>query len=508
MTGELQKEPTRFKRTGTIQKWKPDRDVFTDVIIPLESFMKILKRQAVVNSGVTFLLRDMTDGQEYSFCYPDGILGYIAEIDDEKGLTKPYSFDGIGKGKDRSDKPEYKVRSQIAFCFNNEINLLEYYHNSSYLEHGGAPDKAVKNSFTAEIDKQIRARDKYKNGESKITFQDIMDSLILVTSSFSTQTSYENQTKKAINNKYIQEFMSEIIREKLEIWFIENKPDADRVVEQLLINKRSRENAEKTRLNVKKKLMGSIDINNRVKKFIDCRSKDLSARELYVVEGDSALGSCKMGRDAEFQAIMPVRGKILNCLKSNYDAIFKSEIIVDLVKVLGCGVEIKTKHNKDLSSFDLDSLRWNKIIICTDADVDGFQIRTLILAMLYRLTPTLIEEGRIFIAESPLFEITHREKKEETTHFAYNEREKIEITGKYPPGSCSIQRSKGLGENEPEMMWKTTMNPASRRLIKVVPADAELTEQTFNLLLGDNLQGRKNHIEQNGYRYIDNLDIG
>lgn len=507
MTGELQKEPTRFKRTGTIQKWKPDRDVFTEVIIPLESFMKILKRQAVVNSGVTFLLRDMTDGQEYSFCYPDGILGYIAEIDEEKGLTKPYSFDGIGKGKDRSDKPEYKVRSQIAFCFNNEINLLEYYHNSSYLEHGGAPDKAVKNAFTAEIDKQIRARDKYKNGESKITFQDVSDSLILVTSSFSTQTSYENQTKKAINNKYIQEFMSEIIREKLEIWFIENKPDADRVVEQLLINKRSRENAEKTRLNVKKKLMGSIDINNRVKKFVDCRSKDLSLRELYVVEGDSALGSCKMGRDAEFQAIMPVRGKILNCLKSNYDAIFKSEIIVDLVKVLGCGVEIKTKHNKDLSSFDLDSLRWNKIIICTDADVDGFQIRTLILAMLYRLTPTLIEEGRIFIAESPLFEITHREKKEETTHFAYNERERIEITGQYPSGSCSIQRSKGLGENEPEMMWKTTMNPASRRLIKVVPADAELTAQTFNLLLGDNLQGRKNHIEQNGYRYIDNLDI-
>jgi len=506
--GELMKEPTRFKRTGTIQKWKPDREVFTEVIIPLESFMMILKRQAVVNSGVTFVLRDDQTGEEYSYCYPEGILGYINEISGESGMTKAYSFEGTGKGKDRDDKPAYKVRSQIAFCFNNEVNLLEYYHNSSFLEHGGAPDKAVRNAFTAEVDRQIRLRDKYKNGESKITFLDISDSLILVTSSFSTQTSYENQTKKAINNKYIQEFMNELIREKLEIWFIENKPDADRVIEQLLINKRSRENAEKTRLNVKKKLMGSIDINNRVKKFVDCRTKDLSVRELYIVEGDSALGSCKMGRDAEFQAIMPVRGKILNCLKSDYDVIFKSEIIVDLVKVLGCGVEIKTKHNKDLSSFDLNMLRWNKIIICTDADVDGFQIRTLILAMLYRLTPTLIEEGKVYIAESPLFEITYKDKKEERTLFAFDEREKAEIIKQYPPEYCYIQRSKGLGENEPEMMWKTTMNPVTRRLIRVLPDELQKTADTFDLLLGDNLQGRKNHIEKFGHLYLDQLDVG
>jgi DNA gyrase subunit B len=506
--GELMKEPTRFKRTGTIQKWKPDREVFTEVIIPLESFMMILKRQAVVNSGVTFVLRDDQTGEEYTYCYPEGILGYIYELSGESGMTKAYSFEGTGKGKDRDDKPTYKVRSQIAFCFNNEVNLLEYYHNSSFLEHGGAPDKAVRNAFTAEVDRQIRLRDKYKNGESKITFLDISDSLILVTSSFSTHTSYENQTKKAINNKYIQEFMNELIREKLEIWFIENKPDADRVIEQLLINKRSRENAEKTRLNVKKKLMGSIDINNRVKKFVDCRTKDLSVRELYIVEGDSALGSCKMGRDAEFQAIMPVRGKILNCLKSDYDVIFKSEIIVDLVKVLGCGVEIKTKHNKDLSSFDLNMLRWNKIIICTDADVDGFQIRTLILAMLYRLTPTLIEEGKVYIAESPLFEITYKDKKEERTLFAFDEREKADIIKQYPPESCYIQRSKGLGENEPEMMWKTTMNPVTRRLIRVLPDELQKTADTFDLLLGDNLQGRKSHIEKFGHLYLDQLDVG
>ena len=506
--GELQKEETRFKRTGTVQRWKPDREVFTEIVIPIESFQTILKRQAVVNSGVTFVLTDDETKEEYVYCYPDGIAGYVEEIGDENAMTKTHFFEGSGQGRDRSDKSDYKVRSEVAFCFNNEINRIEYYHNSSFLEHGGAPDKAARNAFTSEIDRQIRIRDKYKNNESKITFQDISDSLILVTSSFSTQTSYENQTKKAINNKFIQEFMTDLIRQRLEVWFIENKQDADRVIEQLLINKRSRENAEKTRLNVKKKLMGSIDINNRVKKFVDCRTKDISRRELYIVEGDSALGSCKMGRDADFQAIMPVRGKILNCLKSDYNVIFKSEIIVDLLKVLGCGVEISTKHNKDLSSFSLDMLRWNKIIICTDADVDGFQIRTLILAMLYRLTPTLIDEGKVYIAESPLFEITYRDKKTERTLFAYDEKEKAKILADYPGEKLSIQRSKGLGENEPEMMWQTTMNPNSRRLIEVVADDVKATSETFDMLLGDNLQARKNHIEKNGHLYLDQLDVG
>lgn len=505
--GGLMKEPTRFKRTGTIQKWKPDRSVFTDINIPLDSYKEILKRQAVVNNGVTFVLKDEESGEESTYFYPEGILGYVAEIDAGKGFSKPFLFEGTGRGRDRADKNDYKVKSQVAFCFNNEINAIEYYHNSSFLEHGGAPDKAARAAFTAEIDKLIRARDKYKANESKITFQDIADSLILVTSSFSTQTSYENQTKKAINNKFIQEFMNELIRTKLEVWFIENKPESDRLVEQLLINKRSRENAEKTRLNVKKKLMGTIDINNRVKKFVDCRTKDIEKRELYIVEGDSALGSCKMGRDAEFQAIMPVRGKILNCLKSDYVTIFKSEIITDLIKVLGCGIEIQSKHNKELSSFDLSLLRWNKIIICTDADVDGFQIRTLILAMIFRLMPTLIREGKVFIAESPLFEITYRNKGEEKTLFAFNEKEKADILQKYPPEKCTLQRSKGLGENEPEMMWETTMNPASRRLIKVTPTDEEQTSAVFDLLLGDNLAGRKAHIESNGHLYLDMLDV-
>ena len=500
--GGLIKGKCKYEHTGSIQKWKPDLEVFTDINVPLEFFQNVLKKQAVVNAGLKFLLMDEESGQTYEYIYENGIIDYIKEIDQEKGFTGVQYYEAAAKGRDREDKPEYRVKMQIAFCFNNEINLLEYYHNSSFLEHGGSPDKAVKAAFVFEIDKCLKLRNKYNKDESKITFADIQDSLILVTNSFSTVTSYENQTKKSITNKFIQEAMTDFIKQQLEIYLIENKIESDKIIEQILINKRSRETAEKTRINIKKKLSGTIDISNRVKKFVDCRTKDLNRREIYIVEGDSALGSCKMGRDAEFQAIMPVRGKILNCLKAEYDGIFKNEIIVDLLKVLGCGVEIKSKHSKELNTFDMNNLRWDKIIICTDADVDGFQIRTLVLAMFYRLVPSLIQSGKVYIAESPLFEITTKSK----TFFAYSEKEKTAITAKLD-GKYTIQRSKGLGENEPEMMWQTTMNPETRKLIQILPTDLDLTERMFDLLLGDNLQGRKSFIEENGSRYMDMIDV-
>lgn len=500
--GGLKKEKCKYEHTGTIITWRPDLAVFTDINIPLEYYQTTLKKQAVVNAGLTFTLYDEVTGQTFEYLYQDGIKDYLKELDQEKGFTEIQFYETATKGRDREDKPEYRVKMQIAFCFNNEINLLEYYHNSSFLEYGGAPDKAVKTAFVYTIDKALKNRNKYNKDEAKITFADIEDSLILVVNSFSTETSYENQTKKSITNKFIQEAMTEFLKEQLEIYFIENKVESDKILEQVLVNKRSRETAERTRVNIKKKLSGNVDISNRVKKFVDCRTKDVNKRELYIVEGDSALGSCKMGRDAEFQGIMPVRGKILNCLKAEYDTIFKNEIIVDLLKVLGCGVEIHSKHNKDLNTFDLNNLRWNKIIICTDADVDGFQIRTLILTMLYRLVPTLITSGKVFIAETPLYEITTKDK----TYFAYTDKEKNEILATIP-GKYTIQRSKGLGENEPEMMWETTMNPASRKLVQVLPDDLEKTEYYFNLLLGDNLQGRKEFIEENGYKYLEMADV-
>lgn len=506
IVGKLCKEPSDRKKTGSLFHWKPDLDVFTDIDVPLEYFTETLKRQAVVNAGVLFRFRWQKDDgkfENYEFKYKNGILDYVSEIAGEETLSTPAFIETERRGRDRADKPEYKVKLTASFCFSNKVTQIEYYHNSSWLEYGGAPEKATKSAFTSAVDAYIKKIGKYQKNESKVSFQDVSDCLILVTNCFSTQTSYENQTKKAINNKFIQEAMQEFFREQLEVYFIEHKAEADKVAEQVLINKRSREQAEKARLNIKKKLSGSVDISNRVQKFVDCRSKDVEKREIYIVEGDSALGACKLSRDADFQGIMPVRGKILNCLKADYAKIFKSDIITDLVKVLGCGVEVEKGRGKDLSNFDLDNLRWNKIIICTDADVDGFQIRTLILTMIYRLMPTLIRDGFVYIAESPLYEITTKEK----TWFAYSDKEKADIVEKLDSKKCAINRSKGLGENDPEMMWLTTMNPATRRLIRVMPEDAERTVDQFDLLLGDNLAGRKTHIAENGYKYLDLADI-
>ncbi|WP_297213174.1 DNA gyrase/topoisomerase IV subunit B [uncultured Flavonifractor sp.] len=504
--GGLKKTPYSGKKTGSRFRWLPDLDVFTDIDIPVEFYLDVLKRQAVVNAGVTFRFRNQAEGkfETTEFRYENGIEDYVKELAGENPLTLPVFWQTERRGRDRADKDEYKVKLSVSFCFSNTVQVIEHYHNSSWLEHGGSPEKAVKSAFVGGIDAFLKSQGKYQKNESKITWADVEDCLVLVSSNFSTQTSYENQTKKAITNKFVQEAMTEFLRAQLEVYFIENPQDASKIGEQVLINKRSRENAERTRLNIKKKLTGTMDISNRVQKFVDCRTKDTTRRELYIVEGDSALGSVKLSRDAEFQGIMPVRGKILNCLKADYAKIFKSEIITDLLKVLGCGVEVHDKHAKDMATFDLMNLRWNKIVICTDADYDGFQIRTLILTMLYRLTPTLIQRGYVYIAESPLYEINYKEK----TWFAYSDAEKNDIVnGELSGKKCSVQRSKGLGENEPDMMWLTTMNPATRRLIKVMPEDAANTAAVFDLLLGDNLQGRKDHIAENGYKYLELADI-
>lgn len=499
--GGLIKNKTTAAKTCTTITWKPDMEVFTDIYVPLSYYLDVLKRQAIVNAGLSFVLLDEETGETYKFCYEHGIQDYITELAAEGGITQPQHLKHEAKGRDREDKPEYKLKFELAFCFHNEVNVQAYYHNASFLEHGGSPDKAVKSAFVAALDGYIKSKGLYKKDEKKIMFTDIEDSLILISNSFSTVTSYENQTKKSITNKFIQECMTEFLKKQLMVYFIENKNEAEAIAQQIIINKRSRETAEKTRLSIRKKLTGTVDLHNRVDKFVNCRTKDKTRREIYIVEGDSALGSCKLGRDAEFQAIMPVRGKILNCLKADYDRIFNNDIITDLLRVLGCGVEIKHKH-KDLNSFDLEQLRWSKIIICTDADVDGFQIRTLILTMFYRLCPTLIEKEKVFIAESPLYEISNGKK----TYFAYSDREKNALL-KTMSGKITVQRSKGLGENEPEMMWQTTMNPLTRKLVQVQPEDVEKTQHMFEVLLGDNLKGRKEFIEQFGHRYIDMSEL-
>ena len=505
--GGMKKAPTdRGRKTGSIFRWKPDNQVFTDINIPVEYYRDVLRRQAVVNKGITFKFRNQVGNkfEEEEFCYADGIKQYIEEMVGDNAFTTPVYMETERRGRDAENRPEMKLKITTAFCLSRKLAHIEYYHNSSWLEYGGSPDKAVRIAFTAAFDKYLRDNNKYaKNENSKIVFQDIEASLVLVSNCFSTIGCFENQTKKSVKSKFTQEAMTAFYKEQLQVWFIENKQEADRAAEQILINKRAREYVDRTKSNLTKQLTAKVDIANRVQKFVDCRSKNAAVRELYIVEGDSALGSVKLSRDAEFQGIMPVRGKILNCLKADYTKIFASPIITDLMKVLGCGVEVQGKKAKELSCFDIDNLRWNKVVICTDADVDGFQIRTLILTMLYRLCPTLIRDGYVYIAESPLFEITCKDK----TWFAYNEQEKVKILKQLEGKKVTIQRSKGLGENDPEMMWMTTMNPETRRLIKVMPEDAQRTAYYFDVLLGDALNERKNFIAENGAKYLELADI-
>ena len=504
--GGLKKEKYEKKDTGTRIKWKPDLEVFTDINIPIEYFKDTIKRQAIVNDGVKFILKDQTTASKFEtfeFCYNDGIMDYVKELAGDNAFTTPQYWECERKGKDREDLPEYKLKIKAAICFSLKTQLKEYFHNSSFLEHGGAPEKAFRSAFVNQINAYLKANNKYAKNDGQINIQDVEDCIIFVVSSFSTQTSYENQTKKAITNKFIQEAMTDFFRKQLEVYFIENKMDADKIANQVLINMRARVKAENTRKTLKTSLQSKMDMTNRIQKFVDCRSKDVNEREVFIVEGDSALGACKQARDASFQAIMPVRGKILNCLKSDYDKIFKSEIITDLIKVLGCGVEVKSKAAKDLLLFDMDNLRWSKILICTDADVDGFHIRTLILTMIYRLMPKIIEAGKVYIAESPLYEVTCKDQ----TYFAYNEKEMDEIKAEIGDQKYTVQRSKGLGENEAEMMALTTMNPKTRRLIKVTSDDAQKTSEMFDLLLGDNLDGRKEYISDYGHLYLDAADV-
>lgn len=508
-SGKLKKEEVGGRKTGTRISWKPDLEVFTDINIPLEYFQDILRRQAIVNNGLKFILKDQVKPgntpscfETYEYVYENGITDYLKENVEENAFTGVQFWTTETSGRDREDQEDYKLVINAAVCFSNKVQLKEYYHNSSWLEHGGAPDKAIRSAFVSQIDAYLKQNNKYNKSDKKISFQDIEDCLDIVISSFSTKTSYENQTKKAITNKFIQDAMTDFFKQSLEVYFIENKIEADKITDQVLVNMRSRVRAETTRQNLKKTLTGNMDMSNRVQKFVDCRTKDVDRREVFIVEGDSALGACKQARDSEFQAVIPVRGKILNCLKADYNRIFKSDIITDLIKVLGCGVEVAVKK-KDMSSFDLDNLRWNKVIICTDADVDGYQIRTLILTMIYRLMPTLIREGKVYIAESPLYEIRHKDE----VWFAYTEKEKSDVLEELGDKKYTIQRSKGLGENDADMMWLTTMNPKTRRLIQIRPSDAEATAAQFDLLLGDNLAGRKEHIANNGHLFLDMTDL-
>lgn len=504
--GQLQKRELgkKEKKTGTKITWRPDLAVFTDIKLPFDRISDMLHRQSVVNTGLRFELNwQNEDGQyeQHIYEYAEGIKEYVREIAGEDAITQPVLWGDEAMGKDREDLEAYSLKFEVAFCFTKNTSRLEYYHNSSFLEYGGSTDKAVKLAFSAALDKYASSVSKAKSNQ-RIAFSDIEESLVIIVNSMSTVVSYENQTKKAITNKFIQDYVNAFLKKQLEIYFKENAQAAEAIYKQVSLNRKGREAAETAKINVTKVLNAPTDITSKIEKFIDCRARKAEERELYIVEGDSAASSCKLARDATFQAIMPVRGKTLNCLKSTPEQILKSQIIVDLLRVIGCGAELRMGKKAD-SAFDASKLNFSKIIICTDADEDGFQIRTLILTMFYRLLPTLIKEGKVYIAETPLYEITSGQN----TYFAYDENEKAEILKKIGNKKVTLQRSKGLGENKAEMMKQTTMDPATRRLIRVCPTDDAKTYEIFDTLLGTNIDARKKFVMENGARYMKDIDV-
>jgi len=487
--------------TYTKIKYTLDDDIYEGNYFTFEELCEIASQQASLINGSVEVFDEVNGVKElYSYEDTKEFLEYSTSDLEAIHETIHFSKNTSHNSKQNGENVVDDIQASISIKYtrqDEDCTQIEFLNGSNLIHHGTIFDGLV-NGLRSILNKYIRDNGMYKKNEKQITREDVLLGLNYVIDFKSYFPVFANQTKFASYVKYYESVMRDILDNFFASYSIENKSEMDLIAKHVLVSKKVREHSEKTRLDIKKKLSGTVNnLSNRVDGFVNCKSKDNTKTELYLVEGKSALGSTKMGRDEKIQAIYALRGKILNCLKADYDKIFKNDIIVDMIRLFGCGVEVKSKHAKDLHTFDKNNLRWSKIVITTDADVDGFHIRTLILTLIHRLMPTLIEDGCVYIVESPLYEI----EQNDVSVFAYSDKEKDLIVSKMK-GSFTVQRSKGLGENTAEMMWETTMNPETRKLIQVVPEDVEKTVKAFNMFLGDNLEERKQFIEDNLHEYL------
>jgi len=501
--GELQVTDTNSEETGTTIRFKPDPEVFINIkqnLLPPEYYINVLRRQAMLLDGLEIIFYHEELEKEIKLRYDKGIISFLEDATPKPLISKPVLFEGYKVGTDDEEMyPDtYRFDMRFAFTFSREEQLVEIYHNGGSLIDGGATYDGMRTALVKAFEDHMKDNGKL-NKSDKLHIKDIECIILAIgdTKAPGHRTFYKNQTKTAINNPFMKKAYTEFVYRNMRKW-IETDSQSDKILTEIITNKEAREAADRVTKKVVQSLSkGITGIGNKPDKFVDCKSKDAYEREIFIVEGDSALGSCKLSRNAQFQAIMPIRGKILNCLKKDLTDILSNEVIVDLLRVLGCGIEVKSKFIEGLPKFDINKLNWGKIIICTDADLDGMQIRCLVLAMIYRLVPTLLKKGKVYIAETPLFEITYGRGSNEATHFAYSEEEKEQILGDlYKMGAkdsqIKIQRSKGLGENEPEMMSISTMAPETRRLIPIeYPSDDNKVAMFFNALLGNDIEMRK-----------------
>lgn len=510
LVGELKKEKIDGEyQTGTKIRWKPDLEVFTETNFPEEWFHQYLEQQAIVNKGLKLIFINQAD-EKTEYFYENGIIDYIQNLNNQKNFTDIVYLETEAIGRDREDKNDYRSKYEIAFCFNNEVNLLESYHNSSFLKHGGSPHEAIKAAFVYAIDKLIKQNNGYNKNEKKITFDDIRDSLIIVTNTYSTETSYQNQTKFAITNKFIQDFMREYLKEQLEIYFIENPIDAEKIMNQVLINKRSREKAEKTRLDIKKKLQVNIGngLRNKIEDLNDCDMKNttLEEREIWLCEGESACQTMTNSRDSRTMGTYALRGRFISSLKNSVEDVLNNKVALGIIQALGCGIEIpknELKKFQNINTFDKDGLRYGKIVIATDSDSFGNGIALSLVTFFYKFMPTLLKENRIYISLSPRFKITTNKKE----LFAYDETEKNKIVKELESQNKKyhIGIIKGLGELNRDTYWNYVMNPETRRIKQLYYDENQLDqiEYYFNTLMGEDIDERKKYVREN----IVNLDL-
>lgn len=502
--GKMQVKNIDTDETGTTIRFQPDVEVFPalkNTALTADMFLMALRKQAMLLPKLEILLDHYELKKQVRFYYENGITDYIDGLVEKRMLpeTVEYYDSAFGTDDEELYPEKYKVDMRVAFNFSREAGLVEVYHNASHMFEGGKTVDALEQGVTRAFTDFGRACGKLGKND-RFLFKDIADIFLCVatTDAPGNRTFFKNQTKGAITNVFIGQAFIQFIYDKVRYWLENNSNIAPKVLAEVIANKTAREEGAEVSKKVIKSLSSQVSFGNKPKDFKDASSKIISERELYIVEGRSALGSVKLACNPKFQGVIPVRGKPINCLKEKITRVLKNDIIIDLYRVLGCGMEIKSEYIEDLPKFNILNLKWGKVIICTDADIDGYHIRTLLLLMFFILSPSLIKHGKVFIAETPLYELNYKGQ----VRFAYDESEKAYYMQEFinmgaKESQIKIDRSKGLGENDPDMMNISTMNPATRRLIPVeYPENDGQLMDYFNALLGDDLESRRALIEE------------
>jgi len=475
--------------TGTLVKFKADPEVFTETTeYEFETLQRRLRETAFLNAGLKLTLTDSRDPEnivEEVYCYEGGIGSFVEYINESRGLT-PLHDSAIHFSSVSGDRS-----AEIALMYNDGYNetILSFANNVRTVD-GGTHEAGFKTALTRVFNDYGKKYNILKDGDKKLSGDDVREGLTAVISVKLTEAEFEGQTKGKLGNTDITPLVSKTVYEKLTTYFEENPAVIKAIFNKALEAARAREAARKARDLARRK--SALESNSLPGKLADCTSKDSTLTELYIVEGDSAGGSAKNGRDREYQAILPLWGKMLNVEKARLDKVIGNDKLTPVVLALGTGIG---------EDFDISKLRYGKIVIMADADVDGAHIRTLLLTFFFRYMKPLIEEGHIYIAQPPLFKISKGKK----VKYAFSDEERDETIEEFG-GSCDIQRYKGLGEMDAQQLWETTMDPAYRTMLRVNIEDAMKADETFSILMGDKVEPRREFIEKNA-KYVKNLDV-